>query len=540
VSLRAHVRLPRRSVALLLALLAFVVYANSHSGEFAFDDNGVIAENSALHDIHNLGTLVVSPYWPGFARENALYRPLTIATFAIDWYIWKGRPFGFHVTNVLAHVGVTFLLFLLLLRLGAPLGAAAIGGAIFAVHPVHTEAVASIVGRSELLAAGFVLAACLLFLQRRLPNAVRIGAIAACYALALGSKESAVMLPGLLALLGWLNPERGERLAAVLRREWGMFAALFVVLGAYLVLRYSVLGGLAGSLPVAFMRDVSGTDRLATAIRVWPEYLRLLVFPKNLVADYAPRVLTPTNWHDTRVWIALPLGLLTLGLAVAWRRRFPWAALAVLWFAIAILPVANLLFPVGVLLAERTLYVPSVAVAFAIPALEPWYRQLRLPARRLAIGLAAVLVCLGAARTWMRNPAWASTKAFYETLVREHPESYRSMWYAADMEMRQGNVDRSLEMYGGAFALMPHDQQLGSTYANELVRHGQPAEAERVVRSVFRTGVQANHMVLVQSLILLGKYDEAARELDIADGYFPGAPVFQTLRRLLAQVRSAR
>jgi hypothetical protein len=86
---------------------------------------------------------------------------------------------------------------------------------------------------------------------------------------------------------------------------------------------------------------------------------------------------------------------------------------------------------------------------------------------------------------------------------------------------------------------MPHDQQLGSTYANELVRHGQPAEAERVVRLVFRAGVLANHMVLVQSLILLGKYDEAARELDVADRYFPGAPVLLTLRRLLTQLRAS-
>jgi protein O-mannosyl-transferase len=315
---------------------------------------------------------------------------------------------------------------------------------------------------------------------------------------------------------------------------------LFVVVVAYLVLRYSVLGGFAGSLPAAFMRDISGADRLATAIRVWPEYLRLLVFPKSLVADYAPRVVMATNWHDPRVWIALPVGLLMLGLAVALRRRFTWAALAVLWFALAMLPVANLLFPVGILLAERTLYLPSVAMAFAIPALEPWYRDVRLPVRRLAIGLAAGLVCLGAVRTWTRNPAWASTTAVYETLVREHPESYRSIWFTADREMRESHVERSLALYGDAFALMPHDQQLGSTYANELVRHGQPAEAERVVRSVFRAGVLANHMVLVQSLILLGRYDEAAKELDIADRYVPGAPVLLTLRRLLAQLRSAR
>jgi hypothetical protein len=531
---------PRHSVALLLVLLGFVVYANSLRGAFAFDDTTVIAENSALHDIRDLGHLVVAPYWPGVTRDNALYRPVTIATFAIDWQLWGGRAAGFHVVNALGHAAVTFLVFLLLMQMGAPLAAAAIGGAIFAVHPVHTEAVANIVGRAELLAAGFVLAACLLFLHRDLPRVTRIGAIAICYGLALGSKESAVMLPGLLALVGWLHPTSGEPLIAVLKREWSVFAALFVMLGVYLVLRFSVLGGLAGSLPAAFMRDISRADRVATAIRVWPEYLRLLVFPWNLSADYAPRVLSPTDWLDPRVWIALPLCLLALGLAIAWRRRFTWAALAVLWFAVAILPVANLLFPVGILLAERTLYLPSVAAALAIPALVPWYRGWRRPVQRLAIGLAAALVCLGAVRAWMRNPAWASTRAVYETLVREHPESYRAMWYTADMEMRQGHTERSLALYRDAFALMPHDQQLGSAYSYELVRHEHAAEAERVVRGVFHAGVLANHMVLVQSLILQGRYTEAAAELDVADQYFPGAPVLVTLRRLLGQLRGAR
>lgn len=523
----------------MLALVAGLVYANSLTGAFTFDDVGVIERNTALHDIGNFPKLLVSPYWPGLPRQEALYRPVATASFAIDWWMWRGNSMGFHVVSVLAHVAVTMLVFLLLLRLGAPAAGAAVGGAIFGIHPVHTEAVASIVGRSEVLAGAFILLACLLFLRRDRRPAVRLGGIAACYALALGSKESAVMLPGLLVLIGWLHPAHGAPLLAVLRREWKLLAVMCAVLAAYLLLRIAVLGALVGALPPVFMRDASTADRIATAIHVWPEYLRLLVFPRTLSAEYAPGVLMPTNWLDARVWLALPLGVLAVGLALAGRRRSPWGALALLWFAVAILPVSNLILPASILLAERTLYVPSIAVALAIPGLFPWYRTLRLPQQHTLLGVATAAVMLGAVRTWMRNPAWASTRAVHEVLAREHPESYRAMWFTADMEIQQGHPDRGLTIYRDAFMLMPTDQQLGSTYAFELLRFGHPAEAERVVRRVFNPGFLANHVVLIQSLIALGRYDAAQSEIGVAERYIPGNASIEKLRQVLAKTRTA-
>jgi hypothetical protein len=347
-----------------------------------------------------------------------------------------------------------------------------------------------------------------------------------------------VVLPGLLVLLAWLRPESDARLADVIRRDWMMFAVLSLVLVAYLGLRYSVLGVFGGALPAAFMRDASPADHIASGIRVWPEYLRLLVFPRNLSADYSPAVIMPTNWSDPRVWITLPMGMMLLGAAVAFRRRSLWGALAILWFALGILPVANLLFPVGVLLAERTLYLPSIALALAIPALVPWYRGLRVSEQRVLAAIACVVVLLGGVRTWTRNPAWRSTEAVFATLGREHPESYRGMWYNADMEVQRGNVTRGLALYQHAFGLVPHNQQLGSTYAYELLRHGRPADAERVVRSVFNPGFLSNHAVLIESLIRLGRFDEAEKEIVVATRFAPHSPVVAALRMFLAERRS--
>lgn len=181
----------RYYIGLLLAAVV-LVYGNSLRNAFTMDDDLYITTNSQV----TAPTLraIFAPNKP-----SNLFRPVTFATFAVNWAAAPGRPFAFHVVNLLLHAGVTCLLYLVLQNLLAwsPRGKAVAFAAalLFAVHPIHTEAVSSIVGRSELLAAGFLFAAWLLHLQDR-----EIGALI-CFVVALLSKESAVaFLP--LVLLG--------------------------------------------------------------------------------------------------------------------------------------------------------------------------------------------------------------------------------------------------------------------------------------------------------------------------------------------------
>jgi tetratricopeptide (TPR) repeat protein len=192
-----------------------------------------------------------------------------------------------------------------------------------------------------------------------------------------------------------------------------------------------------------------------------------------------------------------------------------------------------------VILAERTLYLPSLAVSLAIPAFVPAFRALTGTGQKFMLGVAAALVLAGAIRTWTRNPAWRSTDIVFETLARENPESYRGIWYTAATEMERGNVALALKLYGQAFELMPNEQQLGSTYAFELLSHGYAAGAERVVRQIFNSGYLFNHQVLIESLIRLGKYEEAEGELKIARGYFSRDSVLEKLEVLLLERRAA-
>ena len=160
-------RLSMKRLPILLsvsvALLATAVYVNSLGNGFAYDDETILQNREVLHNLANVGELVTAEYWPAMFH-SALYRPLTLLSFAVDWAVWKGSPFGFHLVNVALHAFVAALVALLLLRL-FPWWAALAGGAVFAVHPVHTEAVANVVGRGELLVALFALTACLVYVR---------------------------------------------------------------------------------------------------------------------------------------------------------------------------------------------------------------------------------------------------------------------------------------------------------------------------------------------------------------------------------------
>ena len=143
----------------LVALVAFAVFTNTLSHQFVYDDNSVIVENPRVHQLTNWREIVTSPWWP-----RGLYRPVTSLTLAANWTLDPGEPSGFHLVNVLLHAIAAALVAVLGARLmGMPGGLAA--GLLFAVHPVHVEAVANVVGRAEVLATVFALVAALAYLR---------------------------------------------------------------------------------------------------------------------------------------------------------------------------------------------------------------------------------------------------------------------------------------------------------------------------------------------------------------------------------------
>lgn len=486
---------------MLVAFVAVAAYANSVGNGFAYDDEGIIEQNPVVTTGDWEGA-VAGSWWPEAMEGAGLYRPFTTLAFVGEWKAFSGSPAGFHAVNVLLHGLVSVLAFVLLFELGS-LGGALAGALTFAVHPVHTEAVANVVGQAELHAALFYVLACILYWKGRDweggARVLRLLGLGLLYFLSLASKEIGVTLPGALLLLEVAAPrlrgargdgasgENGEPGGAAglplrLRREAGVFLLLPLVLVAYLELRFFAVGTIVGEAPSPLFAAVGPQARLLSAVALWVQYVRLLLFPLDLSADYDPGVLFLSESVDVPVAAGI-LVILTLAvLAVrSWKAR-PLIAVGILWFVVAVSPVSNVFFATGVLLAERTLYLPSLGLSLVVAGLAP--SVLALSARRRRVALAAVAVGAVAltVRTVTRNPAWLDTFVVTWTLNEEHPESWRAVRARAQGLQRVGEVQGAAEAWRLAAVLAPHDHILLVQVGDFLGRLGDGSEGEAYMR----------------------------------------------------------
>jgi len=301
----------RLPLAILIALLAAVPYLNGIRNGFTFDDVPLVAENTRLRSTSALGEAFTTDWWNGKRPQTLAYRPLTMTSFAIDYAMARAgqvdpaparlpaaAAMPFHVENVLWHAAASVALCFLVLELFASPGLALATAALFAVHPVHTEAVDGIVGRAELMSAGFAFLALLVasrILRDDPPGSLRPIVAGSLLFLALLSKEQAIVIPVLpLAWVAFLPS--GER-GAVMRRSSfkRLIAASAFATFAYLAMRTAVLGSPIAASAVAPGTIVvdnpivgaAGTARVLTPVRVFGHAVGLLLFPKTLTADYS-------------------------------------------------------------------------------------------------------------------------------------------------------------------------------------------------------------------------------------------------------------
>ncbi|HSG46951.1 MAG TPA: hypothetical protein VLA43_03950, partial [Longimicrobiales bacterium] len=384
--------------SMLVVAAAVLVYLNALGNGFAYDDIVIVRDNPLVHGLGDPLRIWLSPYWPGSeAMLRGLYRPLTSFVFALQWDLGGGAPWVFHGVSVLLHACVALLLYRLLNAVVGWRGATA-GAVLFAVHPVHVEAVANVVGQGELLSAVMVLGAAVIHAERPRTGVApsRQVLVAVLFLGALLAKEHAIVLPVLLLSVDgaqgrWRHSGWGAETARSL-------ILLLAVAAVYLTLRWVVLGGTLSGEASTFLPFLQEPrTRILMALRVWPEYARLLLAPVQLSATYDPGVLPPPQGVTPGVVGGAVLLLAALG-AVVTPRAWPAIGWGALWFLAAVLPVSNLVLPIGSVLAERTLYLPSVALAlwtgFAVARIGERRRHARWLRTAAAGGLVVALAAM--------------------------------------------------------------------------------------------------------------------------------------------------
>lgn len=492
---------PRAALpALILATL--MAMGPSLFNGFVYDDVAAILTNERVHSV-DLGSLFSSPYW-----TNTLYRPVTTTAFALLWQAGGGSPLPFHLANLIFAIVATLLVWRLALALKASPQAALIAALLFAVHPVHVEAVANGVGLAEVLSGSLALATCLAFTRRR-PSAL-MPAVAALSALAAFlAKESAITvlaLAPLLALVRWREVDAADR------SSYGRAAALMLVaVLAGLTARTAVLGSLGGEAPARYLETLSTSERWLTVLTLVPEWTRLLFWPAHLQADYGPpRILAgaPPGWPHLAgaaiiaVWAAATV--------LAWRSRDRLLTTGLLWIPIALSPVSNLLFPTGIALAERTLFLTSVGAVLVVAGIVD---RLSGPVRKGAFAAAAVLVALGAIRSHDRTRTWRDQRGFFDQLTADAPDSYRAWYVAGGYHNHVGNADSALVLLGRAWDLEKRDFRVAEELGQALRAAGRFEEA----LPIFRAGNDRNPTHepllsrLMETLIALDRWDDVDR-----------------------------
>jgi Tfp pilus assembly protein PilF len=495
----------RTRLALLLAA-AILVYGNTLVNDFAQDDDIYILQNHAV-TAHSFRELSAPNYF------SHVFRPLTFATFSFDWFVAGPRPLGYHLVNLLLHASVTLLVYLLLRKLLEVLpehgSLAFVAALLFAVHPIHTEAVAAIVGRSELLAAGFLLAAWRFHLRDRYLLAL-LG-----FALALFSKESAIsFLP--MVLIGDYARSRPK---PPLR-----YASFAGVTALYLGVFWKLQGGRFGTV-IPFLDNplvnLPAGLRVLNALRVAWKYVGLQVYPAALSCDYSYAAITLYS-NKRLLWAALATAsVIALWIWALFTRRSAWSIAGAIYLA-GFAVTANLLFPIGTIMGERLAYFPSIG--FCLLAALLWLRLANRQRTAARVLLIAVCVALSA-RTIVRNRDWRDNFTLYTAALRVVPDSAKMHSSIAVEYALRGQVDVARREFQTALRIYPDFTEALESFGLLESNLGHDEDARRLLESALalaqKGSVNYNFAAanLAAQYLKLGETDKALKLLDqlIAD-----------------------
>jgi tetratricopeptide (TPR) repeat protein len=497
--------------AALVAVLAFAAFASSLPNEFVYDDLGVIRDNPRLDDTWNLRLFFTAPNLSDADGNNGLYRPLFIWSLALLRAVFGAGPFGVHLANVVVNGLLAAAVYALVRRLVDSRPVAIAVALLYGLHPVHTEVVANGVGLAELGAALFgVLAALAHFAYVAPPRGVeeralsraerRRGEVAsepaaspgrwlhvvaiALYFVALCFKESVAVLPALLLVLDFALVARGSWRVVMMRL--GLYVAYAIPLVLFLILRQSAVGGFEVAVQET-MAAASLFERWLLASEVLAKYVTQLFLPLQLCAEYSDyRDLAPRSLGDAWVLASLGMWLALAGVVYVLRVQKGWLALAgIAWFFVAILPVSNLLFPIGTARADRLVFLPSLGFALALGAL---FGAAIERSRWVAWGALVLVVAGFGVRSATRSLDWRTQDSLWRVTLEQNPGAAVGWTLLGDSEAQLGKTAeaehcyrRAIEVRDGAGFFYP---EAHNKLAASLLARGERDEAESHYRLV--------------------------------------------------------
>ncbi len=432
-------------MAILLGVIAFMAYANTFSNGYALDDFTVIRDNTIVtKGMSAIPQILTTPYRRGwFITTNDLYRPLSLVMFATEYQLFDGQPKASHVMNVLVFAGCVILLFLFLDKLFGKkrTGVAFFATLLFALHPIHTEVVANIKSRDELLCFFFAFLSLNMFLKYANSGTMKhlIYGIVAFF-LSYLSKETVISFLFVIPFIFYFYKNENKT------RSLYISASAVAVSVVFLIIRYSVLkayGANADSV-VSFIdnhlvKAPSPAVAFATEILILGKYIALLFVPYPLVCDYSFNSIPFASLGN--IWVILSLvfylAIAAFGIMRLVKKPKDPYAFAILFFLATIALFSNIVFIIGAPMAERFVFFASVGFCLAIALIvdqflagskeaEPSMSVFTNPKMMMIF----VPVCLVFAFMVVnRNGDWMDNFTLFKADIKKAPNDSRLAYY---------------------------------------------------------------------------------------------------------------
>ena len=511
-----------RSTAIVV-IVAIVASAACLFNQLTSDDFALIGADPRIRGMAGWGAIFSQAYWPPPYAPD-LYRPLATSLLAIQYAIGGGDPLPFRLVSIALYVLACIGVLQLARRVFSDRTALAVA-VLFAVHPVHVEVIALAVSQNESIVVFLTAASVAFYVDRRRRADGEIGVrgclgLVLAYAVASLAKEDGFMLPAfLLAAEITLIEETSFR--ARLAKTGAGFAALGAAGIALILLRAEVLGGQIRPPVIAeALRGASPGGRALTMLQIVPEGLRLMFWPLHLRIDYGFREILPSTSIGPREMVGLVIVAAAVAIAFVARKRASAITFGLLWTAISLFPVSNLVLPTAIVLAERTLFLPSVGALIALGGTVDWLAARRWSWMRLdrkpALAVFALVVAAALTRVITRELVWRDAQTLLFTSVGDNAKSWRVWQGYGDVLFGLGRNSEAIDAYDRAIDLSLDTWSVRNRFGAHLRVIGQDSAAvDQFQKSLRQNPNQVIPLSQIPpALIAMGRYEEAKRIAD--------------------------
>jgi Flp pilus assembly protein TadD len=497
-------------IILVITLVTFLCFANSLLGEFIFDDHVLIEENPSIKIISKIFNLFLQSYW-GENNSDGLYRPLTHISFALNFFVNGLNTYGYHLVNILVHTINALLIYWISERYTKIKSLSLLCALLFSAHPVHSEAVAAIYGRPELMATMFLLIAWCFFIKSSQNNFWYVLSLIS-YFLSLLCKESGIIFVGILLLVHICQETSWTTRLKPSPKLLGYILTTI----PYLILRVAVTKVLGIPKGGQILGNEPFLTRVFTMSYGYFKYFVLLIWPAKLYTDYDFSVIPKITNLSLPVFAYLLIIFGIIAIAFWQLKHNPIISFAILFFFVTTSIISNIFLPTGILIAERTIYLSTLSISLLLAAI--CYRLYQQGWQTLAVTFSIVILLATSARTFYRNNDFQNDFALFSSIAKLSPNNSKAnvslgLYYEKIDELEKAEI-----YYKRVLELFPEQSRTYGLLINLYLRQNRYSEAIAVANVA---GVLFPKDVYV--LVAIGRLYNQKQDYKKAAEYFTSA-----------------